>query len=103
MNILLNRFFGFSDEKIIIPTKNVRSQWTMENKHGFLMGVSLYGQPCHIEMLGKLVLTNDRRAMDDFIIICYLFYIDPFHQQRGNTCTTPDPEFFDLSSPEAIS
>jgi hypothetical protein len=88
----LNRLFGFADDESIIPSARIRSEWTKENKHGFLSAIAEYGLPQHKMRLNGILASNtpDRTTeIDDFIDFCFNFYIDVFKQHAGSNCHTP--------------
>ena len=93
---LLNRIFGFADDEIVVPDIRIDSQWTDENKHGFLSGIAEYGLPVHKQRLTEILQSNlplpDRIAeIEGFIEMCFDFYITTFKQHGGNSCHTPSP------------
>ena len=90
--LTLNRLFGFADDESIIPSARIRSEWTKENKHGFLSAIAKYGLPHHKIRLNGILASNspDRTTeIDDFIDVCFNYYIAVFKQHVGSNCHTP--------------
>jgi hypothetical protein len=93
---LLRSFYKVSTNNL--PGQRQRSQWTLENKCGFLLGIVQYGMERDARRLHKYLVDNSRVnnaiAFTDivqktFIDEMFDFYIRPFKQHSGSGTSTP--------------
>ncbi|KAJ3305215.1 hypothetical protein HDV03_001813, partial [Kappamyces sp. JEL0829] len=69
-----------------LPDQRVRSEWTNENKCGFLLGVVEHGLAAHVHDL-ELLLSDDAVDLEPFIDSMYDYYIGTVMQNSKSCCT----------------
>jgi hypothetical protein len=88
VNQLLKIHYQQSDD-VKIPVKRIKPLWQSENKYGFLLGMTLYGDEIHLQELATALTNSEFELQEDELINkYYTYYIQPFKQHNGSRCST---------------
>src|SRR6476620_468312 len=91
---LVKEYFHVESDRI--PVTRETSEWTSENKCGFLLGLIDYGLDSHVSKLRTLLEKHQFKQQECvFIKLVYMFYIFPFILHNGTeslepSCYTPE-------------